>query len=162
MLGAHHYVGLELKGSDASRRPLIGKIGVEKTDGEALPTDDYSTRLNEGFQLVGDTTANFAFAGLFLGLGVFTDSQSFRLICQFSLVCLLWLGYKRPTHVSPRHRIKLVIGAVPCLVAGFSTRWFFAADGFLHKVLILGLLLATLVVGYFILLSRQSSILGRE
>jgi hypothetical protein len=155
-------LGLELKGPDASRKPFIGWIRVEQRDSEARPPDDFSTRLNEGFQLVGDTTANFVFAGLFLGLGVFTDSQFFRLICQFSLVYMLWLGYMRPAHASPRHRLILVIGAVPCLVAGFSARWFFAAHGFIHKVLILGLLLATLAVGYMILLCRQSSVLGRE
>ena len=134
----------------------------EREHSEDLPAEDVSVRLNEDFQLVGDTTVNFALAGIFLGLGVFADSHFFQLVCKFVFVFFLLTGYMRPTHASPTHRIWLVIGAVPCLVAGFSARWFFATHGFLHKVLIIGLLLATLVAGYFILLYRQGSILRGE
>src|SRR5229473_5087157 len=106
--------------------------------------------LGEGVQLTGHTTVNFSLAGLLFGLAVFTDSAVFHGFCGLAAITFLWLGYRRPTHASPTHRIKLVTGGVFCVVAGFSVRWFFAVDGIFNRLLIVSLFVAALIVGYFV------------
>jgi len=127
---------------------------------ERVPTIEGIRRgTQEGLQIVGYTTINFCLVGLFVGIGVYSDSPLIEYLSALPSAVFFFVGCGRPLHQSRTHLIKLTIGAFSCMFAGYASRWFFFVSGITGKSFVGISLLVALVIGYFTLVSRQSDVL---